>query len=83
MACFRWYPQVAQNSFKMTVFFLKGTFLYLKKIASIYSLFDRGLILNPLFRSSYPVTHIMSQRSLFNHASGNIFYEAIRFIIYG
>jgi len=27
------------------------------------------------------VTPIMSQRSLFNHSSGNIFYEAIRIIL--
>jgi hypothetical protein len=44
----------------------------------MYSFFDRGLIISSPFRSLYRVTSIMSQRSLLNHSSGNIFYEAIR-----
>ena len=62
----------------MMVLSLQDAFLYRKKIASIYSFFDRGLIISSPFGPLYRVTSIMSQRSLFNHVSGNIFYEAIR-----
>ena len=47
-------------------------------MASIYSFFDRGLIISSPLGPLYRVTSIMSQRSLFYHTSGNIFYEAIR-----
>jgi len=57
---------------------LQDAFLYRKKIASTYSFFDRGLIISSPLDPLYRVTSIMSQRSIFNHASGNIFYEAIR-----
>ena len=59
---------------------LHDAFLYRKKMASTYSFFDRGLIISSPFGPLYRVTSIMSQRSLFNHASGNIFYDAIRLL---
>src|SRR4030042_1994744 len=62
----------------MRVLALGEAFLYRTKIASMYSLFHRGLISNPPLKSWYPVTPIMSQRSPVKHYPGNIFYEAIR-----
>ncbi len=62
----------------MAVFLLREAFLYRNEVTSIYSLFDRGLMINPPFRVSYSVTSIMSQRSIFNQSLGKIFYEAIR-----
>ena len=39
---------------------------------SRYSFFDRGLIIRTPFQDKYPVTSIMSQRSLFIQTLGNI-----------
>ncbi len=48
MACFRWYPNVAQKSSRIPLFFSLEAFLYRRKTASIYSLFDHGLIVSSL-----------------------------------
>src|SRR4030042_3439540 len=67
----------------MMLLSLHDAFLYRKKMASTYSFFDRGLIISSPFGPLYWVTSIMSQRSLFIHSSGNIFYEAIRMFTNG
>ena len=62
-ACFLWYPQVEQNSFKIADFIVRDAVRYRFTIAARYSRFDRGLIrINPPWGGIIPVTWIMSQR---------------------
>ena len=45
---------------------MRQAFLYRKKMVSVYSFFDRGLMVPLSVYPIYWVTIIMSQRSLFN-----------------
>ncbi|MGO9614380.1 MAG: hypothetical protein ACLPX5_15295, partial [Dissulfurispiraceae bacterium] len=58
--------------------FFRDDLLYLRYIASRYSLFDVELIMQSLPMHVFSVTCIMSQRSLLYFTFGNILYESIR-----
>jgi len=69
-------PQVAQNSSRMRVLSLQEAFCTVKN-GSTYSFFDRGLIISSPLGPFIGNIHYEST-ILFSHASGNIFYDAIR-----